>query len=281
MEAARQRVAALERELSLLVPGGSAAPIEVELAALRRALARLEGDLSEERRAREAAEHAAQELAVVEDRRRSLESSLELVQAELSRRRREHEDLFRRAALGDVRARETERLRAALVEASESAAREARRADVAEIALIRTQMRLAVERARSLVAEPFALDAPRTKGDVIRESYAIAALEALPRARLDARLGPLALLIADLVWNAASDRDDGLPRLFEHLRAAGHALLEHERLRFGPSARGAGLSLVLAPLALQLAWTRKSGHVRLVSISDEQPLGFASRRRGA
>ena len=273
MEAARQRVAVLERELEHLSPGGSTVPIEVELVELRRRLVRAEEALGIERRERERGERAVQELAVANDRVRALDQSLEMVQAELQRRRREHESLWRQAALASVRSREADELRTALDDSLARAEREARRADVAVVALIRTQMKLSVERARPLVDDPWPLDAAREQPAALEALFAPSALEARPEDDAEHELTRLAFLFADLIWNSPSPTHQELRELLALLRRVGHPLIELDAIRLGPPlVDGPGLRIAMAPLALQVAWTGSDGRELIVTISDDDPL---------
>lgn len=277
MEAARQRVEVLERELSQLLPeAGAGTPLAVEVLELRRKLLAAEDALREERERRKDAEEAAQAATGAAQRMASLEESLERVQAELQRRRREGEGLWRRAAQADMQSREAEHLRAELKETRRRADAEARRADVAEVSLIRTQMRLAIERARPQVDEPWPAEAPWTEDDALRRTYA---RDALVEAELDwlrQWLPRLALLMADLMWNS-TDEGSGVRELFELLQDAGNPLEPHDDVRLGPRPFDApGLRVAIGPLALQVAVRRHDDRQVVVTVSSECPLEVAT-----
>lgn len=275
MEAARLRVDALERELETLVPRGGGIPIEVQIVELRRRAANAENALERGRQERERGELAVQELAVARDRIRSLEEALEMVQGELQRRRREHEDLFRKAALAEVRVREAEMLRDQLAEATTNQERETRRADVAIVTLIRTQMRLSVEHARPRIEDPWPQDAVRDRADELRSLYCPEALESLERESARRALTRLAFLIADLIWNPPAPTEADLAELLSLLRDAGHPLIEHDNVRLGPlPPEDPGLSIAMAPLALQVVWADQNCCESVVTIADDDPLRY-------
>lgn len=275
LDAARHRVEALERELRDIVPDDSIGSVEVEVVELRRRMAAMELTLEEEQFRRERAEIEAGELMMARDRLRTVEKALDLVQQELQRRRREHEPLWREAALAEIRRREIDVLQERFDETRGTAEQERKRADAAEVALIRTQMRLSVERARAQVRRPWPTDAPA--GEILR-TYRAATLAAMPQDALRFELERLILLVGDLLWNACSDTGDEVAALFEILRRAGHALVAHAPTRFGPEPFGApGLHVAIAPLALQITLLEDDGTVRLVTIADDVPLRYTVR----
>lgn len=274
LEAARLRVDALERELRALVPDDGVGSAELDLFELRRRLAATELTLAQERREREHAQSEARGLETARDRLVTLEKALELVQQELQRRRREHEPLWREAALAEIRGRELEVVRARLHEVSESAEREAKRADVAEVALIRTQMRLSVERARAQIRLPW--PRPADPAAFVRTTRP-SALLAMPEEALRIELERLVLLVADALWNAPG-AGEAVSELFDVLRTAGHPLRAHASRRFGPDPPGApGLTIAIAPLALQITWVGSDRSARVVTIADDVPLSYTVR----
>lgn len=275
LDAARLRVEALQRELRYLVPDDSIGGVEVEVVELRRRMAAMELTLQEEQHRRERAETEAGALMMARDRLRTVEKALELVQQELQRRRREHEPLWREAALGEIRRREIAALQERFDDTSSNAEKERRRADAAEVALIRTQMRLSVERARAQVRRPWPMDAP---ADEIGRTYLPAALAAMPQDALRLDLERLTLLVADLVWNVPTDTGEEVAELFGVLRRAGHPLVAHAPSRFGPDPIGTpGLRIVIAPLGLQIRLLAADGSARLVTIADDESLLYSIR----
>lgn len=283
MEAARQRVELLERELEQLLPDAheDRPPLAVEVLELRRRLAAAESALAEARSTNARLETQAQAAAGRAAKLAALEESLERVQAELQRRRRVDEGLWRRAAQADLRGREADHLREELKEARRTAEAEARRADVAEVALIRTQMRLAVELSRPRVDDPWPRTAIVSAQQALRAAYAPAALEALTWSALQDRARRLALLLAELVWHPLPEAPDAARTLIELLQDAGHPLTRRDEVRLGPpSLEDPGLRLAVGPLALQVAVRRADGREVVVTISDEAPLQVALRVPG-
>ena len=241
MEAARRRVEALERELRELATtrtGDGPAPDKVY----------------------------AKVVALAE--------SLEAVQAELQRRRREHETLWREAALAEIRRRELDHMRRQLSRAKARAERERSRADFAEIALMRTQMRLAIERARAGLNKPWPASAIRTHRDEVRRAAGAETLEALPEEALRAPLERLTLLVADTLWNPPTDPAADREALLATLRGAGHELAPDGDRHLGPADKNApGLRIAFGPLALRLTLRRADG-VHSVTVHNEGPLRY-------
>lgn len=269
------RVEVLERELERLLPGREKGlqPLVVEVLELRRKLAAAEDALDEERAARRRAQEAAEVSEGRAERLAALEESLERVQNELQRRRRVGEGLWRKAAQTDLRKREADRLQGELKQAREAAEREARRADVAEIALIRTRMRLAVELARPSVPSPWPRDAVRTQVDALEKAHDAQLLGRLTEAPLRRAIIRLGLLVGDLLWNPPPSDPDALRALLELLQSAGHALHRHDDIRLGPREPSApGLRMAIGPLALRVALRQPGGREAIVTLSDDAPL---------
>ena len=162
--------------------------------------------------------------------------------------------------------------------ATDTAERERKRADFAEIALMRTQMRLAVERARARIDEPWSVSAIRTQRDEVAEVAGPEALAAAAEPVLRRELERLTLLVADVLWNPPTDPAADREALFATLRAAGHPLVADGDRRFGPSDEaGVGLHLAMGPLALRLTLVRADGRRHAVTIGDEAPMRYDVR----
>ncbi|MFK7986971.1 MAG: hypothetical protein AB8I08_13180 [Sandaracinaceae bacterium] len=238
MEAARRRVEALEEDLRQL----TVAP-------------RTEGGPSDEAYARIVA----------------LAEALEDVQQELQRRRREHDELFRRAALSEVRRHELSALSKRCRDAETQAERERKRADYAEIALMRTQMRLSIERARHKVEGGWPASSIRHQRDEVRDAVGAKALD-IATDRMG-RLEQLTLLVADILWNPPTDPAADREALLATLRRSGHALVPRGDRRYGPRDPDAvGLRITLGPLALRVAYRAEDGTTEAVTLADDGTL---------
>lgn len=246
MEAARRRVEALEEDLRQLTSGP-----------------RLEGGPGDEAYARIVA----------------LAEALEDVQQELQRRRREHDALFRQAALSEVRRRELESLRKRARQAEGQAERERKRADYAEIALMRTQMRLSIERARQRVDEGWPTSAIRQQREEVERAVGAEALAAAPE-RME-QLERLTLLVADILWNPPTDPAADREALLATLRQSGHTLAARGDRRLGPvEAEGPGLRITIGPLALRVAYRDEDGTTEAVTLREDGSLVRARSKPG-
>lgn len=238
MEAARQRVEALEADLRQLT-----------------AVPPLDGPAGEEAYGRIVA----------------LAEALESMQKELQRRRREHEALFREAALSEVRRRELEAVRGRVRKLEAEAKRERDRADYAEIALMRTQMRLSIERARQRVADPWSTSAIRhQRADIARRVGSEALADSNDRT---ASLERLTLLVADVLWNPPTDPAADRAALLATLRESGHALVPDGDRRYGPSdPEGPGLHIKLGPLGLRVGYRGPDGATETITLREDGAL---------
>lgn len=282
MEAARQRVEVLERELHDRLGRAGSAPLAIEVLELRRKLQDALVSLEAEERRRALAEEAATREEAQRAHIAALEESLERVQGELQRRRRVDEALWRKAAQADLRVREAADLRAALKDAQASSAREARRADAAEIELMRTQMRLAIELARPRVSEPWSRDAVSTSHEQLTRTYDPDALLEMGLESLRPACARLAFLIAELIWSDTAADPGRLGELLELLERAGHPLHRHDAVRLGPQPLDApGLRLAIGPLALQVAVRRRDRREVIVTLSAERALRIQTRSASA
>jgi len=177
--------------------------------------------------------------------------------------------------MAEIRRRELEVLRARYEEVSETAEREAKRADVAEVSLIRMQMRLSVERARAQIRLPWSGGADPA---AIVRTYRPAALGAMPEEALRIELERLALLVADVLWNAPVETGEAVSELFDVLRTAGHPLSTQASRRLGPDPPDApGLTIAVAPLGLQITLVGDDRSARVVTIADDVPLCYTVR----